>query len=778
MLLTVSCGDLFTKLKKQVSTTQFATCKLDTQAFANIFVENIKGDIECLRENLNLFMDVVRSDRPGTLSLKELKIYLEKNIPEIDHSLLKALPAIFEVNALMFADDKNYISRTNVEKLIKFLIVLNKEAVDKEIYKFFMDNEKITYSLHQERRHLIYTSVFNLSKILENYLVKDRQAPTIIHIPSFLDYFRNGENDRSIDQVLEFLFGKKAILGGNEREINNVEFENLITKVADIAKVLYDIKNLKQIKYSENELLEKLKMYKADIVTLETALFYPRGSHEPLFDLNQVKAIIGQYLPSFSKYLKYDDVLKNAKDFILGSNSAVFSANEVYILLDHLSYMIEEGEYFQVIYNQYRDELASNDYVNLSGEEAQANYLTDRQKEFFNNFIRIVKNYRFFKGEGYIPYFANDITRTSQGVYEIAIFEYAIKVALKKYGVFQNGEYYITQELLTQLLQKYSSILIGERIIYEGRIKNTAETITLLTTLFQNQSNGDGLISVAELTEFVMTLFSAHRLASDMAIKMRESSDPACEIYRPTRSIFVKNQTDIQEMFDPSCFRKEFGDFLTTVVSDQERIESYLAKFTDYYLNSNLTYQEQENFLKKTEIFSRTCTVYNDGTEVQMEEGDLFVIFAGLLNLEQTYLRFDTDKDNILSPSELEVAYGIYGSAVEGLVPIKVFKSWLAKNFYLYMIKYKEIPNIDNINSLKDAWRAAGEGGKFALFALGLKQPKYVEANRETLASILKVLGELSPEAKNNPFDCETLRPNLSVDKKNLSKVNLVHSFR
>src|SRR5690606_21929428 len=139
-------------------------------------------------------------------------IYLEKNIPELDHALLKALPAIFEVNALMFADDKNYITRGNVKKLIQFLIVLNEEAVEKEIYKFFVDSEKITYSLHQERRHLIYTSVFNLAKILDNYLVKNRTVETVISLPDFFDYFRNGTNDKQINQVLEFLFGKKTIL--------------------------------------------------------------------------------------------------------------------------------------------------------------------------------------------------------------------------------------------------------------------------------------------------------------------------------------------------------------------------------------------------------------------------------------------------------------------------------------------------------------------------------------------------------------------------------------
>src|SRR5690606_27455073 len=120
---------------------------------------------------------------------------------------------------------------------------------------------------------------------------------------------------------------------------------------------------LKQIKYTENELREKLKMYKADIVTLETALFYQRGSHEPLFSLSQVKAIANEYAPAFSEYLKYDDVLKNLKDVVFGSNAEAFSANEVYVLLDHLNYVVEQGEYFHVLFDQYQKELDSNTYV-------------------------------------------------------------------------------------------------------------------------------------------------------------------------------------------------------------------------------------------------------------------------------------------------------------------------------------------------------------------------------------------------------------------------------
>src|SRR5690606_10144630 len=137
------------------------------------------------------------------------------------------------------------------------------------------------------------------------------------------------------------------------------------------------------------------------------------------------------------------------------------------------------------------------------------------------NFIRIVKDYRFFKGEGYIPYFTEGHVRTGEGLYEISFFEYIAKLIMKKYGVVKNGEYFMDQEKIVALMEDFKDILYGKNIIHQGRIKNTAETITLLTTLFQNQSDGDSLISVPEMTEFAMTLLSGYTLAQDMVAKMR-----------------------------------------------------------------------------------------------------------------------------------------------------------------------------------------------------------------------------------------------------------------
>src|SRR5690606_30911154 len=175
---------------------------------------------------------------------------------------------------------------------------------------------------------------------------------------------------------------------------------------------------------------------------------------------------------------EYEGVLRKLKDAVLGSNSKAFSAKELYVLIDHLAYIVEQGEYFQVLYDQYKTQLKSQNVVDLSALTSQADYLTDRQKEFHKNFIRIVKDYRFYKGEAYIPYFKDGYVRTAEGVYEVSIFEYIAKVVMKRYGVVQNGEYFMTQEKIVALMEDFQDILYGKNIIHQGRIKNTAETIT------------------------------------------------------------------------------------------------------------------------------------------------------------------------------------------------------------------------------------------------------------------------------------------------------------
>ena len=107
MFILTSCGDLFMRSKSNDTiSTPFATCSLDTDALAQIFSKNIEGDIICLEENLNLFIGVVKTDRPGNLSLKELKKYIANQLPHVDEETISALEAIFEALPISAVQNK------------------------------------------------------------------------------------------------------------------------------------------------------------------------------------------------------------------------------------------------------------------------------------------------------------------------------------------------------------------------------------------------------------------------------------------------------------------------------------------------------------------------------------------------------------------------------------------------------------------------------------------------------------------------------------------------
>ena len=156
-------------------------------------------------------------------------------------------------------------------------------------------------------------------------------------------------------------------------------------------------------------------------------------------------------------------------------------------------------------------------------------------------------------------------------------------------------------------------------------------------------------------------------------------------------------------------------------------------------------------FISETEAFTRTCTHYDEAkTElVPMKGDDAFAVFAGLLNLESTLLRFDINGDNRLNGDKsnnevLNAYYEVYQGAIKGLVaPNGGFMEKLAKPIFQYLIKYGTVPDTSNFGSIWD----------FAKFLLKLN--KRADATRTTIATVLKTLGEQSENSKLHPYKCE-----------------------
>ena len=137
-----------------------------------------------------------------------------------------------------------------------------------------------------------------------------------------------------------------------------------------------------------------------------------------------------------------------------------------------------------------------------------------------------------------------------------------------------------------------------------------------------------------------------------------------------------------------------------------------------------------------------------------MADYDAFGVFAGLLNIESTLLRFDINDNNILDGtkrySEVLNAYEeVYQGAIKGLVAKNGgFLEKLAKPIFMYLVKYGKIPDTGNMDSL-------AHFAKYYVKFLARSKKAHEHADRSTMATILKTLKSESETNKVHPFQCE-----------------------
>lgn len=751
-LVLTSCGDLFSKKVKTEEIDQFATCELDTQAIAKMFEENIQGDLDCLRANLKFFIEIVKTDRPGFLSQASLENYINTNLPDIDSFTLEALDAIFKVNTLLFGDDQGYMSRQNVDNLVDFSKEFNRLFVQNRIQEYFYADETMTFSEHNRRKAVIFTTFSQLSEVLNRFIVPNSNS---IEIAEIITKFKNLSNPDLADDVRSVLFLKKAILGGDEQTLSSAQLVRLVTSMGDVGKIAYDFTKLWNVTQTDAQDIEVLKILKEDFFTFYNLLYYKDSPDEPILNYSQLEDVIKRFLPDFSEYLKYKTSILKVKEVLLGSGEEVFTSQDITTLIYDIGYQnISKGVFF---YNAYAfnseifetDLPIVNDFNNL--RPLISNNVELRYVEQFNRISKSLsktedidsKGYKYFHGSEYVPLFDYSYSRNPRGFFEMAVYEFLSEKVFAFYGKTDAtavGDYIMELEDMERLMQDLSGLLEGEGFILEGKSNQTAETITLISTLFHPSSNGDGRIEINEFVEFMVTMTSALRLATDMQSELQE-----------------KCGTEGFEKIHPACYRLGMKEFLTSSTGreDGKERKDYLPQMYNY-LDAQ-TAQGFDNYLRATAKFSRACTHYDDGTEVPMGFGDFIVTWGGFLAVEQSILTFDADRSGILEPREVDTAYTVYKPAIEALIE-PAFMKRFSYGIFQYMVKYNKVPEIPEINGVRSFLNAAGAGVHLVQFLIRPNRYRRANADRMTFAKILEIIGKNSPAALADPFDCELLR--------------------
>ena len=135
-------------------------------------------------------------------------------------------------------------------------------------------------------------------------------------------------------------------------------------------------------------------------------------------------------------------------------------------------------------------------------------------------------------------------------------------------------------------------------------------------------------------------------------------------------------------VFETNCYNEHFFDVL------QNRYKSSFPRLTNYTNPTTTSKQEINDYLIGVEGFARD----NPDPTLPINKRDSVLIVGSLLNIETTFIRFDTNRNNIIDYSELKEAFKVYKSAIISMANLKPSEEGYAESIFYYMVSKMEIP--------------------------------------------------------------------------------------
>lgn len=760
MALTLSgCGDLLgQKVAKRSLGSGIAelSCELDMNKFSEIMNQNISSQIRCLGESLNLFIRVVKSGKPGYLSRVQLEKYLALR-PDVKPEVVKALGSVFNLGHLITGEDPNFISKQTIDKVINFGLIFNQEAA-LNFGPIFQNESPSSYNLHLNHRDRV--TVANKAIIQALRLIFNPNRNGQIHkinIVELLESFSTETNRHQVEKAKKVLFLKKVLFGGENEIITHTELEKLILNFDHLLLIGLDITRYSYITLSQETTLQLLKRDVNDLYDIVTQGNLNNRDTELLFTVNEAIEAVKLFISKDEFDIdKFKGLIGEVKKIAMKGNSVDVKGAELKNLFTHAKSLLQSGTVFHRIYDKFKDQLKRPGPVNIDFSEYRHTY-PEHQNEL-DQFERIVKKYRFMKGAEQrfladntpywftlpTPYYNREYRRNANAVVETAVFEYVLKLVFSTYGspspnADAVGGYSIDKDQMQKLVKKFEPELIELDLLLPQRAIGTADNISLLGSLFQNQSDKNKVMDVNEATEFSITLFSSLNVAKSLHGFFKSQNCPV----------------DTFDRIEPACFKANFWKGLCTHYREYypqmfQSIDAP-AKCEDLVVT-----EKNAMLLERATLAARSCSQYTDGDkeEIHYSEGDMMTIVLAMIHVETTILRWDINGNNFMDANEVNNAYEIYSPALDGFLEdkspiIKKFK----KQIYQYMIKYEQVPDEKEFSSI---W-------KFVKFLLSFN--KKSPADRKTIASILVAIGEENKKIQTGPvFDCNLLRNPDDID--------------
>jgi hypothetical protein len=436
------------------------------------------------------------------------------------------------------------------------------------------------------------------------------------------------------------------------------------------------------------------------------------------------------------EYDKMKNLLIEAKQMLMGGEPESVTGEDLMRLIAHGKNLARMGQEYYRFYNsdvlfskleaKAQLNLDINDYLQLFPLET----------ENLKDFIRIANTYRFQRSTDLPAVYAPGWYRNTKAMFGIGLVEYVLKVFMNRHGVESNGVggKSMDSKDIIKLVKIYEKELLDLGVFLPRKAESTANTISLLGSLFQYQSDNNSLLDVNEAAEFVETYITSSA-AGEKLLEFYKKPEQGCTIDRFDR-------------VEPACFRKHFFRGIC---------EMYKGNFPSMmkYLGTNDCSKIPETelnlaFLDMSIRANKTCMVYPDTKEeIYYSQSDIMSTVLVLMHIETTILRWDINGNNFMDENEVLNAFPTYRPAIEGMLPPKfpILKKF-SKQLFQYLIRFEKAPEVKT-------WKDVTN-----LLSFLFNTPRTRPADRKTIAAVLKTVGDqaLKKTPLDQQFKCEWLR--------------------
>lgn len=493
--------------------------------------------------------------------------------------------------------------------------------------------------------------------------------PDKVKVFDFADFiaekFEELPFDKKILTVAPLL--KVVIVGGPSHSISKLELLNIMEKSTDLTEIFFDLG------FSSNETHDTQGMrglYYQTVKKLRLILTNQKYLHISTVEDLVNRASEFMKKESLKTYLPTAEVLKEK---FLGGYASSVSVADISKALEMAESFLAKYYYFDLSYDAHKDQLDSPEkirYLNYRHHSDFKYFTREQILDFKKEFTDLVLKFRIYRKEDGTQAYTNHFERTKEGLLQIYMIKFFAEELSKAFGhkLLDKDTYGVTIEELNKVLFTFKPVL-EDFGMWSKYPENFARNVILLADLFQGQSDGNLSMDPSEAAEYGTLALFAIQAAGEIVEVIKKD----CE-WIEAKEV---------EGFNLSCYRNVFFKALLEDLNLKERLpklNAYIEGASD---------KEVRDFLVSVEGFARES---RDQNRPETKK-DLVLLIGAMLNIESTFLRYDTNKNNIVDPDELLKAFPVYEDAIMVVAPLEESQRSYAKSIFLYMIKYMEKPS-------------------------------------------------------------------------------------